>query len=269
MAIVAPEQFRGQAYPATDLYGLGATLLYVLTHTSPSDLPQNRLKIEFRDQVQLSADFADWLERMLEPMVEERFASATAAIAALTQPQPSPKLARQSTPSLRRQPSGSRIQLRKTRTHLALEIPPVGWRGETLSLGGFALFWNGFIFFWTSMAIASGAPFFFTLFSIPFWAVGIGMASFVAFGLAGRVCLMVDPKTFRLQWRLFGFQHQVQGHTADLEGVELRHHYSQNDRPVRSCALIEGVRTHKFGTMLSSAEKDWVVQEVSAFLHQL
>ncbi|MEQ8960920.1 MAG: serine/threonine-protein kinase, partial [Coleofasciculus sp. C2-GNP5-27] len=42
---MAPEQFRGQAVPATDLYGLGATVVFLLTHRCPSDLPTERLKI--------------------------------------------------------------------------------------------------------------------------------------------------------------------------------------------------------------------------------
>jgi hypothetical protein len=33
--------------------------------------------------------------------------------------------------------------------------------------------WLGFVAFWTFMAIAMGAPLFFPLFSLPFWAVGI------------------------------------------------------------------------------------------------
>ncbi len=37
---MAPEQFRGQAVPATDLYGLGATLLFLLTHRSPQIFPR-------------------------------------------------------------------------------------------------------------------------------------------------------------------------------------------------------------------------------------
>jgi serine/threonine protein kinase len=49
---MAPEQFQGQALPATDLYGLGATLLFLLTHRSPADLPTDRLKISFRKRVQ-------------------------------------------------------------------------------------------------------------------------------------------------------------------------------------------------------------------------
>ncbi|MEM8807348.1 MAG: serine/threonine-protein kinase, partial [Cyanobacteria bacterium P01_G01_bin.38] len=58
---MAPEQFRGQAYPATDLYGLGATLLNLLTHQNPGDLPQHRLHYDFRAYVTVSDEFADWL----------------------------------------------------------------------------------------------------------------------------------------------------------------------------------------------------------------
>lgn len=77
---MAPEQFRGQAVPTTDIYGLGATLLFLLTHRSPADLPQDRLKLDFRSRVQISEEFADILEKMLEPDVEDRFLSAQAAL---------------------------------------------------------------------------------------------------------------------------------------------------------------------------------------------
>jgi len=80
---MAPEQFRGQAVPATDLYGLAATLLFLLTWRSPSELPQHRLKLSFRSRVQVSDFFADWLEKMLEPDAEDRFASAQEALQTL------------------------------------------------------------------------------------------------------------------------------------------------------------------------------------------
>jgi len=80
---MAPEQFRGQAVPTTDLYGLGATLLFLLTHRSPAELPTDRLKLDFRSRVQISEKFADWLEKMLEPDLEERFSSAQEALKAL------------------------------------------------------------------------------------------------------------------------------------------------------------------------------------------
>jgi len=51
LKVLSPEQFRGQAVPATDLYGLGATLLFLLTHRSPADLPTDGLTIKFRSYV--------------------------------------------------------------------------------------------------------------------------------------------------------------------------------------------------------------------------
>ncbi|MEH1854478.1 MAG: ankyrin repeat domain-containing protein [Nostoc sp.] len=80
---MAPEQFRGQAVPATDLYALGATLLFLLTHRSPADLESDGLKINFRPRVQISEEFADWLEKMLEPDTEDRFSSAQKALEVL------------------------------------------------------------------------------------------------------------------------------------------------------------------------------------------
>jgi serine/threonine protein kinase len=84
---MAPEQFRGMAVPSSDLYGLGATLLYLLTHRSPADLPQERLRIGFRSHVNIANHFADWLEMILEPDTADRFASASAALQALRKEQ--------------------------------------------------------------------------------------------------------------------------------------------------------------------------------------
>jgi Ankyrin repeats (3 copies) len=68
------------------LYGLGATILTLLTNRSPAELAQENLKISFRSQIKVSDSFADWLEKMLEPDTADRFGSATAALAALKDP---------------------------------------------------------------------------------------------------------------------------------------------------------------------------------------
>jgi serine/threonine protein kinase len=80
---MAPEQFRGLAVPASDLYGLGATILYLLTHRSPADVPQEQLKLSFRSHINISNHFADWLELMLGPDTSDRFSSADVALSAL------------------------------------------------------------------------------------------------------------------------------------------------------------------------------------------
>ncbi|MBZ8180716.1 YqaE/Pmp3 family membrane protein [Oscillatoria salina] len=82
-----PEQYRGQAFFSSDLYSLGATLIFLLTHRSPTELPQKRLKINFRDRVQISSDLANWLDKILEPAAEDRFQTAKQAQQALEKPE--------------------------------------------------------------------------------------------------------------------------------------------------------------------------------------
>jgi len=77
------EQFGGRAVAASDLYALGASLIHLLTGTSPSDLPQRNLRIQFTDRVNLSPSFVSWLQKMTEPAPEQRFATAHQALIAL------------------------------------------------------------------------------------------------------------------------------------------------------------------------------------------
>ncbi|MHC5595427.1 MAG: serine/threonine protein kinase [Nostoc sp.] len=77
------EQFGGRAVAASDLYALGATLIHLLTGTSPSDLPQQNLRLQFTDRVNLSPSFVSWLQKLIEPAPEQRFASASVALNAL------------------------------------------------------------------------------------------------------------------------------------------------------------------------------------------
>ncbi len=80
---MAPEQFRGAATPGTDLYAVGATLVFMLTGRSPDQLPQKKLRPELPKALPLTRPFRDWLDKMLEPAPEDRFASAGLALMAL------------------------------------------------------------------------------------------------------------------------------------------------------------------------------------------
>ena len=52
-----PEQFGGRTVPASDLYSLGATLIYLVTGTHPADLPQKDFRIQFEHLTKLSPSF--------------------------------------------------------------------------------------------------------------------------------------------------------------------------------------------------------------------
>ena len=87
---VPPEQLGGRASPASDLYAVGATLVHLLTHKQPSDLPVERMRIQFRGHADVSEQFADFLDRLLAPNPDDRFTSAEAARRALRGEEPGP-----------------------------------------------------------------------------------------------------------------------------------------------------------------------------------
>jgi serine/threonine protein kinase len=130
---MAPEQFRAQAVPTTDLYGLGATLLFLLTHCSPADLPTHKLKIDFRSHVQISEEFADWLEKLLEPDVADRFPSAKEALFMLHNQRP---LTAQSDSSLLEQDSLLVPPVKRDR------LKPQGFKYPKLSKWSNSLTWK-------------------------------------------------------------------------------------------------------------------------------
>jgi hypothetical protein len=69
------------------LYGLGATLIALITKQHPADLPQKDLQIEFEQFTQLSSGFTNWLKWMTHPSLDRRPASVQIAKEVLEKPQ--------------------------------------------------------------------------------------------------------------------------------------------------------------------------------------
>ena len=89
LGFMPPEQVHNQKLTkASDLYGLGATLICLITQTKSADIGTlvdfSTNKITFKDQVsKFSLGFIQWLEKMVEPNPANRYQNARLALAAL------------------------------------------------------------------------------------------------------------------------------------------------------------------------------------------
>jgi serine/threonine protein kinase len=118
---MAPEQFGGRSVPASDLYGLGATLIYLVTGLHPTELSQQDLKIKFADRAtHLNPNLIDWLEWMTEPSLDKRLSSAREAWISLKNPRTLDKI------PMAVQRQGSDIKLIKNSEFIEIKIPPQG-----------------------------------------------------------------------------------------------------------------------------------------------
>ncbi len=162
-----PEQFGGKTTPASDLYSLGATLIYLATGRHPTDLPSKDGRILFEKQVGLSPVLKNWLCKLIKPSCDRRFCSATEALQAFKQP-----IILKKDAEIIEQPAHSKIKLQKTSSTIAVFIPPKDFTLGLTWLVTFAIAWNSFLVFWTGITVFV-VPFpiniMFGLFSIPFW----------------------------------------------------------------------------------------------------
>jgi serine/threonine protein kinase len=85
---MAPEQFQGRAFPATDVYAVGATALAALAGAEPETLAHRGLRVDVRAALhgRCSPSMIASLERMLEPDPDLRAPSLGAALEARPDP---------------------------------------------------------------------------------------------------------------------------------------------------------------------------------------
>ncbi len=77
------EQYEARALPASDIYALGGTMVYLLSHRAPHELPRQGLKLDFRSHVNVSGGFAELIARMMEPDWQDRHQSGGELLHAL------------------------------------------------------------------------------------------------------------------------------------------------------------------------------------------
>jgi serine/threonine protein kinase len=88
LGFMPPEQlFNRQLTEASDLYGLGMTLICLLTSTKSDrigDLVDISYRVSFKHLVpKLNIHWVNWLEKMVEPRLKDRYSNAVAALDAV------------------------------------------------------------------------------------------------------------------------------------------------------------------------------------------
>ncbi len=283
-----PEQFRGAATFASDLYSLGATLLYVLTHQAPADLPQHRLKIQFRDRLQLSPAFANWLDRMLEPVVEDRFATAWIALESLQNRVMPDSLAPDLTCDLakdcagitsgqragqlagarRRKPAGSLVCIDRSPDHFAIDIPPSGATQDPVDYLVRAAVPLSVAAGCGALALGGGAAF---LYGLPVLVAAGGYSlGRVLFRMAGWSHVLCDRQSLQLGWSCLGVRQQSRCNVRAITQVEVAVTVSPTSGRRRSRLVIwEGKTPHTVGQHLAEVEQEWLAAELMDFLQEL
>lgn len=283
---MAPEQFRGAAQPASDLYALGGTLLYLLSGKPPSAFPQDRLHIDFSQEVSIGRQLATVVDGLLEPLVEDRLSAAEALEMLTQQDEQSQSVAvqsdRQSASSSGRfkfrQPAGSRCTVKRSGTKLSVEIPPAKLGSEQAYTGAFAIAWNAFVAFWTVGALAGGGILF-ALFSLPFWFAGVSLGKTALAGSLIRENLDLGQQKWSLSQHLpfvkagaprwSGGGKQIGGRTRDLSGASMVTAGYINGVQRTHIQLTEGVRQHIIGEGLSRTEQVWLTSAINEHLKRL
>ncbi|NEQ66473.1 MAG: protein kinase [Symploca sp. SIO1B1] len=268
-----PEQLRGQTVFASDLYSLGATLLFLLTGKSPETLPQKMLKVDFRQVIELSDRFAQWLDRLIAPVMEDRFQSAQVALLKLKQ-----KIDFNSTKiKTISHLYNSRITLQKSHKMLFVTIDNDKVSMFLCSGIFLVLLILGFVYILIPAFVAL-----FTLFSFKhlfdyLLIILMWIAFLSSLLLMGIICnkktyLEINSQTFTIKFTyLFFGTNQVQGRTKGILKVS-----KEGEQGV----IWEGTKSHRFvhvegskkGNQLNIIKLrdiEWLVEEIDNFLKQL
>lgn len=257
LGFMAPEQLIGGTSPKTDQYGVGATVLYLLSGRPPSGFKTERLKINFDDVYIEDARLRAVLKRLLEPSPEDRFDNPRDAIEALTTSETNRGGAMISGRNFRRTASTSSYEMEQmamreramaqqqqqlqpvaptgakkpknmttTVTHgeksITIAIPASGANGDVLYKAFFGITWTGITALWTAGVLASGA-WLMAAFSLPFWKVGADLTGEVVRNFVAEGSVFIDEKNFRVASEGGGMKFlEKVGETSDIEAAYVR-----------------------------------------------
>ncbi|PMB44409.1 serine/threonine protein kinase [Fischerella thermalis CCMEE 5330] len=269
-----PEQFGGRTVPASDLYALGTTLIYLVTGQHPDELPQREMRILFEDRVNLSPNLIDWLKWLTEPSLDLRLKSAKQTLEALEKSN-----LRASSLAIAKKPVGSKVKLTNTREMLEILIPPRGFHLGLIPIIGFAIAWNYFLVMWYGIAFSmwSSGGLFAALFAIFHLGVGFYLIWTILYTLFGQVKLRITPQEISLTRELLGVKCPpvLSAARQDIVKVELtRLSYKRdpeggNVKVPPQINIWAGIKKFELGggDRLTIPELDWLAHNLSSWLN--
>lgn len=269
-----PEQFGGRAVQASDLYSLGATIIYLASGLHPADLPQKDLRLDFESSVNLSPQFTRWLRKMIQPSLEKRFSSAKEAINVLLEP-----VAIIETKSFNfTKPFDSQIRLSKENGVLEIFLPPQGFHLGLIPIIIFATVWNVFLIFWyfNALTMWSSGGWFMAFFAIGHLCVGLGLIMTILITLFGHTRLRIDSEQISLKNKLFGIDYpfdkpKPRQRITKIERTSMTYRRdSEGDRVTvhPQIKIWTGTKHFTLGKdgRLSEPELEWLAYELSDWL---
>ena len=279
------EQFVGRASVRSDLYACAATILFMLTHKNPQELPVKDMKIDVPAIIDISPGLAAVLDSWLQPDESKRTLPVDTAIRYLKgglpatlaafashlqgEPEDLDESDEDDSGAVDLQPPRfSRIKAKKEGDVVTLVIPERGAAGAAPVLGGFSVFWLAFVAFWTFLTARIGA-WQMSLFSIPFWLVGFYLVRRSLIGIFGKTLLRFDPVNgFAYEHGFLG-RKTVQVPAAEVGALFVTRTATLNGRPLTGLRFEIGARRFTFGEALSTEEKRWLKRNINGLLRSM
>jgi serine/threonine protein kinase len=270
-----PEQFGGQSTPASDLYAIGATLIYLATGQHPDQLPQREMRILFEDSVNLSPHLIDWLKWLTEPSADLRLKSASQALKALEKSN-----LRKSGLARVAKPAGSKVQVTNTRQMFEILIPPRNFHPAGLIFAiVFAIAWNFFLVNWHGMAFPSwnSDGWFAVLLVIFYLPPGLALTWYILFTFFRKVRLRITQSEIFIRSEILGLRclpslTAPRKNIAKIELCRLSYEIDFEGGKVEVSTQINiwtGTKKITLGGKdgLTPPELDWLAQELSNWLN--
>lgn len=286
-----PEQFGGRAKPASDLYSLGATLIYIVTGQHPADLPENDLKIEFEQLVNISPGLTNWLKKMTEPSLSKRYKSAKEALQELAKCHLYKKQVFQYKKAENRhinKPSHSKVIFHKSKKSIEIKVPPAGVFSN-VTYSNIAIMFSFFIFlkllipayfltdryqYQDTPEAMIGETIIWTLIlfvkSLTFITVAATFVFLIKLflGIFGFMKLKISTQKIYLIYELFG----IKRHSPMPNKTQEIYRLEKLDRSNRKSCLNIWSKKHKYQIPtndyfpLTNLEIEWLGQELSSWL---